>query len=139
MLNQMRALSQHLVGRAIMAVVLGLIILSFAIWGIGDRFTNFNADQLASVGSTKITVDQYRTAYQNELQRLQEKAKRGITTARSSRGSSATRSLTRKRKSLVLPSATKRSPARSARTRCFAARTAGSTVTASTCCSPTTT
>ena len=79
MLNQMRALSQNFFGRAIMALVLGFIILSFAIWGIGDRFTNFNADELASVGSTKITVEQYRSAYQSELQQLQEKAKRGIT------------------------------------------------------------
>ena len=79
MLNQMRALSQNVFGRAIMAVVLGFIILSFAIWGIGDRFTNFNADQLVSVGSTKISVEQYRNAYQNELQELQQKAKRGIT------------------------------------------------------------
>ncbi len=79
MLNQMRALSQNLIGRAIMGVVLGFIILSFAVWGIGDRFTNFNADQLASVGSTQITVEQYRNAYQNELQQMQQKAKRGIT------------------------------------------------------------
>ena len=85
MLTQMRALSQHFIGRAIMAVVLGLIILSFAIWGIGDRFTNFNADQLAQIGSTKITVDQYRNAYQTELQQLQEKAKRGITNAEAKR------------------------------------------------------
>ena len=81
MLNQMRALSQSWVGRSIMAVVLGFIILSFAIWGIGDRFTNFNADQLAQVGGTAITVDDYRQAYQDQLQRLQQQQKRGITNA----------------------------------------------------------
>ena len=85
MLTQMRALSQNFFGRAIMAVVLGFIILSFAVWGIGDRFTNFNADQLASVGETKISVQDYRNAYQNELQQLQEKAKRGITNAEAKR------------------------------------------------------
>ena len=85
MLTQMRALSQNLFGRAIMAVVLGFIILSFAVWGIGDRFTNFNADQLVSVGATKISVEDYRTAYQNELQQLQEKAKRGITNTEAKR------------------------------------------------------
>ncbi|MCX8255896.1 Peptidylprolyl isomerase [Beijerinckiaceae bacterium RH AL1] len=79
MLTQMRALSQNVFGRAIMAMVLGVMILAFAVWGIGDRFTNFNADQLAAVGSTKITVQDFRNAYQNELQQLQEKAKRGIT------------------------------------------------------------
>ena len=85
MLTQMRALSQNFFGRAIMAVVLGFIILSFAVWGIGDRFTNFNADQLVSVGATKISVQDYRNAYQNELQQLQEKAKRGITNTEAKR------------------------------------------------------
>ena len=85
MLTQMRALSQNFFGRAIMAVVLGFIILSFAVWGIGDRFTNFNADQLASVGPTKISVQDYRTAYQNELQNMQQKAKRGITNTEAKR------------------------------------------------------
>ncbi len=79
MLTEMRALSQNWFGRAIMGLVLGLIILSFAVWGIGDRFTNFNAGELARVGSTRITVDQYRTAYQTDLQRLQQRQKRAIT------------------------------------------------------------
>ena len=79
MLTQMRALSQNLIGRAIMGLVLGFIILSFAVWGIGDRFTNFDAGRLATVGTTQITVDQYRSAYQTQLQQMQQKAKRGIT------------------------------------------------------------
>lgn len=79
MLNQMRDLSRNWIGRLIMGVVLGFIILSFAIWGIGDRFTNFNAGELASVGAERISVDQYRNAYQTQLQQMQEKTKRGIT------------------------------------------------------------
>jgi peptidyl-prolyl cis-trans isomerase D len=79
MLNQMRALSQNFVGRTIMGIVLGFIILSFAIWGIGDRFTGYDADQLATVGSARLSVQQYRDAYQNQLRQMQEKAKRGIT------------------------------------------------------------
>ena len=79
MLNQMRALSRNWIGRSIMGLVLGFIIFSFAIWGIGDRFTNFNASELAKIGTTRITVDQYREAYQNQLQQLQQKEKRGIT------------------------------------------------------------
>lgn len=79
MLTQMRTLSQNWIGRSIMAVVLGFIIISFAVWGIGDRFNNFNSSELAKVGSTRISVDQYRQAYQNDLQQLQQKEKRGIT------------------------------------------------------------
>ena len=79
MLNQMRALSRNWIGRSIMALVLGFIVLSFVIWGIGDRYTNFNASELAKVGSERISIDQYRQAYQNELQQLQQKERRGIT------------------------------------------------------------
>ncbi len=79
MLTQMRALSQNIVGRTIMGLVLGFISLSFIVWGIGDRFSGYDADQLASVGGTRITVDQYRDAYQTQLQQMQQKAKRGIT------------------------------------------------------------
>ena len=38
MLESMRASAQGWVGRVIMAILMGLIILSFAIWGIGDIF-----------------------------------------------------------------------------------------------------
>ena len=79
MLTQMRALSQNFFGRTIMGIVLGFIILSFAVWGIGDRFTDYDADQLATVGGARITVQQYRDAYQTQLQQMQQKAKRGIT------------------------------------------------------------
>lgn len=78
MLTQMRALSQNFFGRAILGVVLVLIIGSFAIWGIGDRFTGYDANQIARVGSEKITVQEYRNAYQNELTRLQQQQKRAI-------------------------------------------------------------
>ena len=79
MLTQMRALSQNVFGRAILGVVLVLIIGSFAIWGIGDRFTGYDASEIARVGSGKITIDQYRNAFQTELQRQQQEQKRGIT------------------------------------------------------------
>ena len=78
MLTQMRALSQNFFGRAILGVVLVLIIGSFAIWGIGDRFTGYDAGQIAQVGPGKITIDQYRNAFRNELQRLQQQQKRPV-------------------------------------------------------------
>lgn len=79
MMDRIRAASQGLVGRAIMAVVLGFIILSFGFWGIGDIFRGFNANELAQIGSTQISTDTFRTAYQAELQRVQGQAKRAIT------------------------------------------------------------
>jgi peptidyl-prolyl cis-trans isomerase D len=79
MLESMRAATQGWIGRSIMAIVMGLIILSFAVWGIGDIFSGFGANKLAQVGSTEITVDAFRNAYQTELQRLQRRARRNVT------------------------------------------------------------
>ena len=79
MMDRMRAASQSWFGRTIMAIVLGFIIVSFGFWGIGDIFRGFNANELAQIGSVKISVDQFRDAYQAELQKIEQKARRGIT------------------------------------------------------------
>lgn len=70
MLRNMRKAGQTLVGKIIATVFFGALIVSFAIWGIGDIFRATPASAVAEVGSTTITVDQVRTAYTNELQRL---------------------------------------------------------------------
>ena len=79
MLESMRASAQGWVGRVIMAILMGLIILSFAIWGIGDIFRGFGANNLAQVGSIEIGADTFRNAYQTELQRQQRLERRNIT------------------------------------------------------------
>jgi peptidyl-prolyl cis-trans isomerase D len=79
MLDALRASSQTWIGRIIMALVMGFLILAFGFWGIGDIFRGFGANQLARVGSTEITIDAYRLAYQNELLRLQQQQRRAIT------------------------------------------------------------
>jgi peptidyl-prolyl cis-trans isomerase D len=79
MLQSMRASAQGWLGRLIMAALMGVIILSFAIWGIGDIFRGFGRNDLARVGSTEIGVDTFRNAYQTELQRLQRLERRNIT------------------------------------------------------------
>lgn len=70
MLRNMRKAGQTLVGKIIATVFFGALIVSFAIWGIGDIFRATPASAVAEVGSTTITVDQVRNAYTNELQRL---------------------------------------------------------------------
>jgi peptidyl-prolyl cis-trans isomerase D len=79
MLQSMRASAQGWFGRVVMAILMGLIILSFAIWGIGDIFRGFGANSLAHVGSVEIGADTYRNAYQNELQTMQRAEHRNIT------------------------------------------------------------
>lgn len=61
-------------------IFLGLLVLSFAVWGIEDIFRiGGRSDNAAVVGERNISVEQFRTAYQNEIRRISNQAKRVIT------------------------------------------------------------
>jgi peptidyl-prolyl cis-trans isomerase D len=79
MLEGLRVASQNWIGRSIMAVVMGVIVVSFAIWGVGDVFRGFTSQRLAKVGAGEVTVDQFRTAFQNDLRRIQQRMRRAVT------------------------------------------------------------
>jgi peptidyl-prolyl cis-trans isomerase D len=81
MLEYLRAASQGFVGRAIMTVVLGFIVFSFALWGTGDAFRGYGSNKVASVGRAAITPDEFRFAYQNALQQYQRRLRAPITNA----------------------------------------------------------
>ena len=79
MLDGMRRMSQGLLGRAIMGLVMGFISLSFAIWGVGNIFVGYGAGKVATVGGVDVSSDTLRQLYQVRLQNLQQQAKRAIT------------------------------------------------------------
>ncbi|HEY7457189.1 MAG TPA: SurA N-terminal domain-containing protein [Xanthobacteraceae bacterium] len=60
-------------------VLLSLLVISFAIWGIADVFRGFGTRDLAQVGSVKIGIDMFRQLYQERLQQLSRQLGRGIT------------------------------------------------------------
>ncbi|MEZ0170608.1 peptidyl-prolyl cis-trans isomerase [Microvirga sp. TS319] len=66
----MRKAGQTLVGKTIATVFFVGLIISFAIWGIGDIFRTRPESTVAEVGKTPITVNQVRNAYTNQLQQL---------------------------------------------------------------------
>jgi peptidyl-prolyl cis-trans isomerase D len=70
MLRGMRQASTNWLGRIVMAVVLGTIAVSFAIWGIGDIFRGFGRSTVAKIGSTEITTEQFRQIYNDRIQQL---------------------------------------------------------------------
>src|SRR5438270_8858185 len=78
MLRGIRNASANWLGRAVMAVVLGLIAVSFAIWGIGDIFRGFGRSTVAKIGHVEITVEQFRTLYNERLQQFSRQVGRPI-------------------------------------------------------------
>jgi peptidyl-prolyl cis-trans isomerase D len=79
MLQSIRNASQGVVGKAIMTVVMGLLIVAFAIWGVGDMLRGFTSSTVASVGGTKVTAQEYRAAYDRAVQQYQRRFKRPFT------------------------------------------------------------
>ena len=64
-----------------MGVVVGILALSFAVWGIGDIFRGSSRSAVASVGGNEITAEQFRTVYNERLQELSRQQRRPITLA----------------------------------------------------------
>src|SRR5712691_9350971 len=79
MLRGIHKASANWLGRAVMGGLLGLIAISFGVWGIGDIFRGFGQSTVAKVGHTEIGVDQYRQAYNDRLQDLGRRTGRPVT------------------------------------------------------------
>ena len=80
MLRNIHKASSGRIGKAVMAVVMGFLVISFAIWGIGDIFRGgFGRNEVASVGGTDISIEQFRQFYNDKLQQLSREARRIIT------------------------------------------------------------
>jgi peptidyl-prolyl cis-trans isomerase D len=79
MLGAIRNAAQGVIGKAIMTVVMGLIIVSFVIWGVGDMLRGFTTSTVASVGGAKISAQDYRNVYQQTLQQYQRQLRRPLT------------------------------------------------------------
>ncbi len=79
MLEGMRRASKNWLGKILVGVLFSFLILSFAVWGIGDIFRGFGVGTVAKVGETEILTESYRQAYQTQLQTWQREARRAIT------------------------------------------------------------
>ncbi|WP_456664917.1 SurA N-terminal domain-containing protein [Bradyrhizobium sp. USDA 3240] len=79
MLRGMRKASSNWLGKTIMAVVMGVLIVSFGIWGIADIFKGFGQSTFAKVGGTEISAEQFRQIYTDRLQQLGRQFGRPLT------------------------------------------------------------
>lgn len=75
----MRKASSNWLGKTIMAVVMGVLIVSFGIWGIADIFRGFGQSTVAQVGHTEISLNEFRQIYTDRLQQISRQFGRPLT------------------------------------------------------------
>lgn len=80
MLRGMRKASSNWLGKTVMSVMFGVLIISFGIWGIADIFKGFGQSSLAKIGSTEITTEQFRNLFTDRLQQIGRRFGRPLTT-----------------------------------------------------------
>jgi peptidyl-prolyl cis-trans isomerase D len=78
MLRGLRKASSSWLGQVVMATVVGFLIIAFGIWGIADVFRGSGRQTVATVGGVEISADQFRQAYNDQLQQLQRQIGRPI-------------------------------------------------------------
>jgi peptidyl-prolyl cis-trans isomerase D len=75
----MRKASSNWLGKIIMAVVMGVLIISFGVWGIADIFRGFGQSTLAKIGHTEISINEFRQLYTEKLQQIGRQFGRPLT------------------------------------------------------------
>ncbi len=66
-------------GSVFAGILLTLLIVSFAIWGIGDPLNTLGSNQIAEVGGEKITPNELSRSFENEFRLLQQNAGDSVT------------------------------------------------------------
>src|SRR6202048_4567793 len=79
MLRGMRKASSNWLGKTIMTVVMGVLIVSFGVWGIADIFRGFGQSTLGKVGHTAISLNEFRQTYTDRLQQIGRQFGRPLT------------------------------------------------------------
>jgi peptidyl-prolyl cis-trans isomerase D len=60
-------------------ILLALLVVAFAVWGVADVFRGYGRGTLARIGKTEISVEEYRQAYQDELASISRRIGRRLT------------------------------------------------------------
>ncbi len=62
-----------------MTLVMGVLIISFGVWGIADIFRGFGQSTVAKVGHTEISLNEFRQLYTDRLQQIGRQFGRPLT------------------------------------------------------------
>ena len=63
----------------VVKILLALLVSSFALWGVGDIFSNRSNQTIASIEDQDITLNEFNKEYLNNLNQLQQQAGQEIT------------------------------------------------------------
>jgi peptidyl-prolyl cis-trans isomerase D len=75
MLDSLRSLASGWIAQLLLAI----LVISFAVWGVADIFTGFGGNAVARVGNADITVAQFQRAYQAATQNVAQQLGQNIT------------------------------------------------------------
>jgi peptidyl-prolyl cis-trans isomerase D len=75
----MRKASSNWLGKTVMSVLFGVLIVSFGVWGIADIFKGFGQSSLAKIGNTEISTEQFRNLFTDKLQQIGRRFGRPLT------------------------------------------------------------
>ena len=75
----MRKASSNWLGKTVMSILFGVLIISFGVWGIADIFKGFGQSSLAKIGSTEITTEQFRNLFTDKVQQIGRRFGRPLT------------------------------------------------------------
>ncbi len=79
MLRGIHKASSTWLGKGVLAVIMGFLVISFAIWGIGDIFRGFGRNAAITVGGTEISLEHFREYYTDQLRQVSRRLGRAIT------------------------------------------------------------
>jgi peptidyl-prolyl cis-trans isomerase D len=54
-------------------IFFGILVLSFAVWGVADVFRGYGEGALARVGKTEISTSEFQTAFQGQVEQLRRR------------------------------------------------------------------
>lgn len=77
MLNQMRRGAANWIAK----VFMGILVVSFVVWGVADAFRSNGLTVVATVGNTDIPVEQFQSEYNRALQQLGQQMGRPVSSA----------------------------------------------------------
>jgi peptidyl-prolyl cis-trans isomerase D len=60
-------------------ILLGLLVIAFSLWGVSDVFRSYGRGTVAKIGGTEITAEEFREAYQDEMNTIARRFGRRLT------------------------------------------------------------